>query len=73
MKKRKPYTRLLKWTNYHRNASVRLDEQGADDKPFRAVIYFERLEDDRWLAHQEMIHSIPERTPSNVVRLQSSS
>ena len=54
MKKRKPYTRLIKWTDYHRNASVRLDEQGTDDKPYRAVIYFERLEDDRWLAHQEV-------------------
>ncbi len=55
MKERKPFTRLIKDSNYYRNASVRLDEQGDKEHgKYRTVVSFERNTGAEWVDFTEV-------------------
>ena len=55
MKERKPFTRLIKDSNYYRNASVTLDEKGDDEQgKFRSVVSFERFTGAEWVDFTEV-------------------
>ena len=55
MKERKPFTRLIKDSNYYRNASVTLDEKGDDEHgKFRSVVSFERFTGAEWVDFTEV-------------------
>jgi hypothetical protein len=55
MKERKPFTRLIKDSNYYRNASVTLDEKGDDeDGKYRTLVSFERYTGAEWVDFTEV-------------------
>ena len=53
--KRKPFTRFIKDSNYYRNASVRLDEEGNEEYGmYRTLVSFERYTGAEWVDFTEV-------------------